>query len=79
MFLYVTLTLGKYSLHDKSITNSHRTIFRVMFDVFESLMIDMKFTLGLAGVLIVLLSVTSSIGLFSYIGVRATLIIFEVN
>ena len=38
----------------------------------------MKFTLGLAGVAIVLLSVFASIGLFSYFGIKATLIIFEV-
>lgn len=35
-------------------------------------------TLGLAGVSIVLISVASSIGLFGYIGVPATLIIVEV-
>ena len=40
--------------------------------------VDSKIVLGLAGVLIVLVSVTSSIGLFSYAGVPATLIIIEV-
>lgn len=34
--------------------------------------------LGLTGVLIVLLSVVSSLGIFSYLGVPATLIIIEV-
>lgn len=40
--------------------------------------VDAKITLGLAGVLIVLLSVSSSLGLFSYCGIAATLIIIEV-
>lgn len=38
----------------------------------------MKISLGLAGVLIVLLSVSSSIGFFSYLNIPATLIIIEV-
>lgn len=42
------------------------------------LMIDSKITLGLSGVLIVLVSVAASIGFYSYIGVKATLIILEV-
>lgn len=42
------------------------------------LFIDSKITLGLGGVLIVLASVASSVGLFGYIGVPATLIIIEV-
>ena len=37
-----------------------------------------KILLGLSGVLIVLLSVSSAIGFYSYIGVPATLIIIEV-
>lgn len=37
-----------------------------------------KFSLGLSGVLIVLLSVASSIGLNSYMGFSLTLIILEV-
>lgn len=70
MFLYVTITLGKYTVfYSKKQT---------VRQVFERLMVDMKFLLGLSGVLIVLLSVTASIGLFSYVGVKATLIIFEV-
>ena len=40
--------------------------------------ISSKTSLGLAGVVIVLLSVSSSLGLFSYCGVAATLIIIEV-
>ena len=42
------------------------------------LMIESKITLGLGGVMIVLLSVAASIGTFGFIGVPATLIIFEI-
>ncbi|XP_050702417.1 NPC intracellular cholesterol transporter 1-like isoform X2 [Eriocheir sinensis] len=42
------------------------------------LLVDSKITLGLAGVLIVLISVSSSVGVFGYVGVPATLIIIEV-
>lgn len=41
-------------------------------------MIDSKITLGMGGVIIVLASVVASAGLFGFIGVSATLIIFEV-
>nr|CDS20424.1 Niemann Pick C1 protein [Echinococcus granulosus] len=40
--------------------------------------VDLKMTLGLGGVLIVLASVAASIGFWSYLGVPATLIIIEV-
>ncbi len=39
---------------------------------------DSKITLGIGGVIIVLLSVVASIGFYGYIGVPATLIIIEV-
>lgn len=42
------------------------------------LLIDSKITLGLGGVLIVLASVISSVGLFGFTGLSATLIIIEV-
>lgn len=45
---------------------------------FSRIMIDSKITLGLGGVIIVLASVVSSVGLFAFIGVPATLIIVEV-
>ncbi|PIK50061.1 putative niemann-Pick C1 protein-like [Apostichopus japonicus] len=44
----------------------------------DRLMIDSKITLGLGGVLIVLLAVFSSLGLYAYFGVSTTLIIIEV-
>jgi len=42
------------------------------------LQLDSKIVVGLCGVLIVLTSVASSIGFFSYCGIAATLIIIEV-
>ena len=39
---------------------------------------ELQITLGLGGVMIVLLSVAASIGIFGFIGVSATLIIFEI-
>ena len=41
-------------------------------------LVDMKFTVGIGGVVIVLSSVACSIGVFGFIGVPATLIIMEV-
>ena len=38
---------------------------------------ESKVTLGLGGVMIVLLSVSASIGIFGFVGTPATLIIFE--
>lgn len=40
--------------------------------------VDSKITLGLSGVLIVVISALASVGLFSFIGIPATLIIIEV-
>ncbi|CAG0897897.1 unnamed protein product, partial [Cyprideis torosa] len=45
---------------------------------FSRLLIDSKITLGLGGVVIVLVSVSASVGFFAYVGVPATLIIIEV-
>ncbi|XP_013786239.1 Niemann-Pick C1 protein-like [Limulus polyphemus] len=44
----------------------------------KTILIDSKISLGLAGVVIVLLSVVSSLGIFCFAGVPATLIIIEV-
>ncbi|THH10069.1 hypothetical protein EW145_g1571 [Phellinidium pouzarii] len=43
-----------------------------------SLFVNSKFTLGLFGIVLVILSVSSSVGLFSFAGVKVTLIIAEV-
>ncbi|KAG8185077.1 hypothetical protein JTE90_029694 [Oedothorax gibbosus] len=48
------------------------------FRDFKNLLVESKLTLGLFGVLIVLLSVASSLGLFCWLRVPATLIIVEV-
>jgi len=45
---------------------------------YKSLLVDARFTLGFAGVFVVLLSVISSLGFFSFLGVPSTLIIVEV-
>lgn len=44
----------------------------------RSLFVGSKFTLGLFGILLVILSVSTSVGLFSLLGVKVTLIIAEV-
>lgn len=48
------------------------------FHSWNSVFVSSKITLGLGGVVIVLASVAASVGLFSYVGVPATLIIIEV-
>ncbi|KAM8850870.1 LOW QUALITY PROTEIN: NPC intracellular cholesterol transporter 1 [Spinachia spinachia] len=45
---------------------------------FRRLMVDSKISLGISGILIVLGSVSSSLGIFSYCGVPLTLIVIEV-
>lgn len=42
------------------------------------LLVDSKVSLGLVGILIVLMSIAASIGFFSWVGLKATLIIVEV-
>ncbi|KAI0396560.1 patched family-domain-containing protein [Xylariaceae sp. FL0594] len=67
MFLYASIALG----------SSGMTIRELMRKPAVAL-VQSKFTLGLVGILIVLMSITSSIGLFSWAGIKATLIIAEV-
>ncbi|CAH8527108.1 unnamed protein product [Dicrocoelium dendriticum] len=54
------------------------SIFLASFQRCRTVLVDMRITLGFGGVLIVILSVISSIGLWSYCGTPATLIIIEV-
>ncbi|KAK7091360.1 NPC intracellular cholesterol transporter 1-like [Littorina saxatilis] len=54
------------------------TMFLGQFHSCDRILIDSKITVGLGGVLIVLLSVAASLGFFSFVGVPATLIIIEV-
>ena len=67
MFLYASLALGSVTLSVKSILKSPST-----------LLVQSKFSLGIMGIVIVLMSVSASIGLFSAIGFKVTLIIAEV-
>ena len=82
MFLYITLTLGRFRVFEAYSSGgggiNGRGFFARLFATFESIMIDMKFCLGIAGVVIVLASVAASVGFFSFFKVKATLIIFEV-
>ena len=48
------------------------------FHLFHLPQIDSKIVLGLSGVLVVIVSVTTSIGLYSFMGVPLSLIIIEV-
>lgn len=64
MFIYACLALGTPLKH----------IFRNP----AVLLVESKVTLGLVGIIIVLMSICASIGFFSWVGLKATLIIVEV-
>lgn len=64
MFLYAIMALG--------------TPFKHIFRNPAVLLVESKVTLGLVGILIVLMSIAASIGFFSWVGLKATLIIVEV-
>ena len=67
MFLYASVALGSTTLTVKSILQNP-----------ANAMVQSKFTLGVIGIVIVLMSVSASVGLFSAAGVKVTLIIAEV-
>ena len=67
MFIYASLALG-----------SGGVTFRSLFSNPSNAFVQSKFTLGVVGILIVLMSVSGSVGLFSAAGVKVTLIIAEV-
>ncbi|EPS28320.1 hypothetical protein PDE_03266 [Penicillium oxalicum 114-2] len=67
MFVYASLALG-------SVTVSWRSLLKNPANA----LVQSKFTLGIVGILIVLMSVSASVGLFSAAGVKVTLIIAEV-
>ena len=67
MFLYASLALGSVTLSVKSILNNP-----------ANALVQSKFTLGVIGILIVLMSVSASVGLFSAARIKVTLIIAEV-
>lgn len=67
MFLYASIALGSTSMTIRELVRNPAVA-----------LVQSKFTLGFVGILIVLMSITSSIGLFSWAGIKATLIIAEV-
>jgi len=67
MFLYASIALGSTTLSVRDFLRNPAIT-----------LVESKFTLGVAGILIVLMSIASSIGLFSWAGLRATLIIVDV-
>lgn len=67
MFIYASLALGSTTLSVRSILHNP-----------ANAMVQSKFSLGIIGILIVLMSVSASVGLFSACGIKVTLIIAEV-
>ncbi|KAF8164995.1 patched family-domain-containing protein [Crassisporium funariophilum] len=66
------------SVTSSSISIDSSTTPRIFPRLPRSLFVGSKFTLGLFGILLVILSVSTSVGLFSFLGVKVTLIIAEV-
>lgn len=67
MFFYASLALGSTTLSIRAIMGNP-----------GSALVQSKFTLGVVGILIVLMSISASVGLFSALGIKVTLIIAEV-
>ncbi|KAL2217316.1 cholesterol transport protein [Thermoascus aurantiacus ATCC 26904] len=67
MFLYASLALGSVTVTWRSLLSNP-----------ANALVQSKFTLGIVGIIIVLMSVSASVGLFSAAGIRVTLIIAEV-
>jgi Niemann-Pick C1 protein len=67
MFFYASLALGSATLSITSLLRNPATS-----------LVQSKFTLGVVGILIVLMSISASVGLFSAAGIKVTLIIAEV-
>lgn len=67
MFFYASLALGSATVTWKSLLTNP-----------ANALVQSKFTLGIVGIVIVLMSVSASVGLFSAAGVKVTLIIAEV-
>lgn len=72
------LLFRRSSLVSSSITHDPWTTPRIFPRLPRSLVVNSKVTLGLLGIGLVILSVSSSVGLFSLLGVKTTLIIAEV-
>ncbi|PSN75625.1 multidrug efflux transporter AcrB transmembrane domain-containing protein [Corynespora cassiicola Philippines] len=67
MFLYASMALGSTTLTVRSLLRNP-----------ANALVQSKFMLGIVGILIVLMSVSASVGLFSAAGIKVTLIIAEV-
>lgn len=67
MFIYASLALGAGAVTWRSFIRNP-----------ANMLVQSKFTLGIVGIVIVLMSVSASVGLFSAAGVKVTLIIAEV-
>ncbi|KAF2825174.1 multidrug efflux transporter AcrB transmembrane domain-containing protein [Ophiobolus disseminans] len=67
MFLYASLALGSTTLTVRSVLRNP-----------ANALVQSKFMLGIVGIIIVLMSVSASVGLFSAAGIKVTLIIAEV-
>ncbi|KAL4869020.1 hypothetical protein BDV12DRAFT_168479 [Aspergillus spectabilis] len=67
MFIYASLALGSVAMTWKSLLSNP-----------SNALVQSKFTLGVVGIVIVLMSVSASVGLFSAAGIKVTLIIAEV-
>lgn len=67
MFLYASLALG-----------STGTVLKALLNHPTDALVRSKFTLGVFGIVIVLMSVSAAVGLFSLFGIKITLIIAEV-
>lgn len=67
MFLYASIALGSTTLSFRDLLRNPAIS-----------LVESKFTLGVVGIVIVLMSITASIGLFSWVGLKATLIIVDV-
>ena len=67
MFLYASLALGATTLSAVTILRNP-----------ANALVQSKFLLGISGIVIVLMSVSASVGLFSAFGIKVTLIIAEV-
>ncbi|CAN8097870.1 unnamed protein product [Discula destructiva] len=67
MFLYASIALGSTTLSLRDMLRNPAVS-----------IVESKFSLGVAGIVIVLMSITASIGLFSWANLKATLIIVDV-
>ncbi|KKA30628.1 hypothetical protein TD95_000858 [Thielaviopsis punctulata] len=67
MFLYASIALGSTTMSMRDLLSNPSVA-----------LVQSKFTLGIFGIVIVLMSIAASIGLFSWFGLKATLIIAEV-